>query len=62
MRAIVDGARCTGHARCKASAPEVFALDNLGCALPGEHAVAAGAEAAARRGASACPEGAITLE
>jgi ferredoxin len=62
MRAVVDGARCTGHARCNAAAPEVFALDDLGYALPGEVAVSADTEPAARRGALACPERAITIE
>ncbi|ADP80529.1 putative ferredoxin protein [Pseudofrankia inefficax] len=61
MKVAVDGAKCTGHARCQATAPEVFALDELGYAVPGEREIAAGAEAEARRGASACPERAITV-
>lgn len=62
MKATIDGARCTGHARCNASAPEVFALDELGYAVPGDHAVAPADEPAARKGARACPERAITVE
>ncbi len=62
MKITIDGAKCTGHARCNAAAPDVFGLDALGYAVPGEHAVAVGAEPAAHRGARACPERAITVE
>ncbi|MBL7501633.1 ferredoxin [Frankia sp. CNm7] len=62
MKVVVDGARCTGHAQCNVAAPEVFTLDDLGYALPGEIAVSHDTEPAARRGALACPERAITVE
>jgi ferredoxin len=62
MRVRVDTDRCTGHARCAAFAPDVFVLDELGynvtpvTEVPPEH------EEAARKGALACPELAITIE
>ena len=30
MRILVDKTRCTGHARCNATAPEIFQLDDNG--------------------------------
>jgi ferredoxin len=59
----VDRARCTGHARCHAVAPEVFELDDRGyVALPLRPVVAPQSEEAARRGVDACPERALRLE
>jgi len=60
--ALVEG-RCSGHARCAAVAPEVYVLDeNTGFViLEGTLAVPAGLEAAALRGARACPERAIQV-
>lgn len=62
MNVSVDSAKCTGHARCNAVAPQIFTLDddgysNIGKDLP----VPAGLESAARNGAANCPEGAIIL-
>jgi len=59
----VDGTRCTGHGRCYALAPEVYAPDEEGYndardttfLVPGE------LQAGAVRGLRACPEGAIEL-
>jgi ferredoxin len=62
MRVRVDVDKCQGHARCAALAPDVYVLDELGynvtplTEVPPEH------EDAARRGAMACPELAITVE
>lgn len=61
MRIRVNTAVCVGHALCAARAAEVYALDEQGfCSSDGAQ-VAAGFEEQARRGASQCPEGAITL-
>ena len=63
MRVTVDADVCTGHGRCYALAPEVFAPDDFGhCELvvpDGE--VPAVLEAQARTGAQNCPELAIGL-
>lgn len=62
MRIHVDTDRCSGHARCRALAPEVYELDELGYNVTPSKEVAPELEAAARRGAEACPEQAITVE
>ncbi|WP_216898432.1 ferredoxin [Nocardia alni] len=62
MRITIDTAKCSGHARCWATAPEVFDLDDNGYALPVSQEVPADREAAARAGERACPERAITVE
>lgn len=68
VKVVVDESTCTGHGRCYALAPDVFAPDDYGhCALV--HADAGVAEAevpaaladAARLGRDNCPEQAITL-
>ena len=62
MKISVDSAKCTGHARCNAVAPEVYTLDDEGYCAIGENAeVEPGLEEAARRGATNCPERAITV-
>jgi ferredoxin len=64
LKAVVDTNLCSGHARCNAVAPEVFDLDELGysvLASEGGGSIAPEHEEAARRGAAACPERAITL-
>ena len=53
--------KCVGHARCAAVAPDVFELDDNGYLTPGVKDVPAGQEAAAMRGARACPERAILV-
>lgn len=63
MKAIVDSRLCTGHGRCYTLAPDVFEPDDEGYSMqrdtpidvPAEH------EEAARAGAYACPEGAISV-
>lgn len=61
MKIVVDNSKCTGHARCAATSPEVYELDDLGYVAFSEQEVPVGAEDAARAGAAACPERAITL-
>ena len=61
MRIIVDLDACTGHGRCAALAPEVYSLNEEGLNGTHETVVPPGLEDQARRGASNCPERAITL-
>ena len=61
MKIIVDKAKCTGHARCAGVAPEVYRLDESGYNAMGEAEVPDGLQDKARRGARACPEGAIRI-
>jgi ferredoxin len=61
MRVTVDGDACTGHGRCYALGPEVFAPDERGhCVLLVEE-LPPELEAEARAGESNCPERAITV-
>jgi ferredoxin len=62
MKAVIDLAKCSGHARCYATDPELFQIDDIGYALRPEFEVPAGAEEVAREGAAACPERAITVD
>ena len=63
MKLIVDAARCTGHGRCYASAPDFLTYDDDGYVtvrgqvvdVPDEHV------AAVREAAANCPEQAIEL-
>jgi ferredoxin len=57
---IIEG-RCTGHARCAAAAPEVYHLNSDGYLELAPTVVSPELEAAARRGARACPERAIEV-
>jgi ferredoxin len=62
MRVRVDVERCSGHARCRAMAPDVYELDELGYNVTPVKEVPVGHEDAARKGALACPEQAILIE
>ena len=62
MKVTIDTTLCSGHARCAATAPEVFELDESGYALPFEGEIPPALEEQAREGAYACPERAITIE
>ena len=62
MRVRVDVDKCQGHARCAALAPEVYELDELGYNVTPLKEVPPEQEDAARKGALACPELAITVE
>ena len=58
----VDNSKCSGHARCNASAPQVYPIDDDGyVALRGETEVDQTLRAQAEAGAAACPERAITV-
>ena len=63
MRLSVDTAVCTGHGRCYALAPQLFAPDDFGhCELVvGDGSVASELEEQARVGRESCPEQAITI-
>lgn len=61
MRVEVDSGKCSGHGQCNAIAPEVYDLDDDGYCLINDPEVPAGLEEAARDGAQACPELAITV-
>lgn len=61
MRVQVDTERCSGHARCASFAPEVYVLDELGYNVTPLVDVPPDQEDAARKGALACPEQAITV-
>lgn len=61
MKIHLDSGLCSGHALCAAVAPDVYALDDVGyCAADGIE-VTDHHQEAARKGAAACPEQAITL-
>jgi ferredoxin len=61
VKIVVDQNLCSGHARCAATTPDLYELDDDGfCALT-ELVVAPGSEKNAQAGADACPERAITV-
>jgi len=62
MRISVDAERCTGHAMCRAAAPNVYVLDDLGYNVTPAGEVPPEFADEARRGALSCPESAITIE
>jgi len=61
MRVSVDTSMCTGHGRCYALAPEVFASDEDGFSVVKVADVPPELEAQARTAEASCPERAITL-
>ena len=63
MRLAVSEERCTGHGRCYALAPEVYAPDDEGynAAAGAELEVPKELEERAARGMRGCPEKAIQL-
>jgi ferredoxin len=64
MRAVrVDPARCQGHNRCRAIAPDVFDVDDLGQArVVGDGQISVDQEAKVDLARRNCPEQAITVE
>jgi ferredoxin len=62
VRIRVDRSKCSGHALCFATAPELFGIDDEGYSNVDEVEVQAGMEEQARRGMLACPERAISIE
>jgi ferredoxin len=61
MKIEVNSALCSGHARCNAAAPEIYELNDDGFCAITTLEVAPDQEAAAVKGAAACPERAITI-
>lgn len=61
MRIRADKAKCTGHARCAAVAPDIFKLDDEGYIALEEFEVPDEDEKLARRGVRACPERALAI-
>jgi ferredoxin len=62
MRIRVDPEKCQGHNRCKAAAPELFALDRFGNASAvGDGRVPPEFEEKARLAVANCPELAIEI-
>jgi len=63
MKVKIDGENCCGHARCWVTAPEFYKLDESGYAeFRGQTVdVPPGMEAAAKRGATTCPDHCITI-
>jgi ferredoxin len=59
MKILVNRQRCTGHARCNATAPKLFHLDADGYIDMDSFQVDPADEALAKRGARACPERAL---
>jgi ferredoxin len=57
----VDTGLCSGHARCHATAPEVYDLDELGYVSLASPDISDDAAEPARRGAAACPERALRV-
>jgi ferredoxin len=62
MRIKVLNEKCQGHARCAATAPDIFELDDDGYILPGDIDVKPGDEGRASIGAKSCPECALEIE
>jgi ferredoxin len=58
----IDTERCTGHGRCYAVASDVFESDDDGYGVVRATKLANELLDAARRGASNCPEDAITIK
>ncbi len=62
MKVTVDADLCTGHGRCYALAPDVFAPDDFGhCEIVVAELTTEAAVTQARLGAENCPERAITV-
>ena len=62
VKVRIDSNQCTGHGRCYALAPDVFAPDDSGYGTVIVTEVPPELEAQARAGEQNCPERAITLE
>lgn len=62
MKITLDTSMCSGHARCAATAPQLFRLDDDGYAVPFDEEVPEELRDVARDGERACPERAITVE
>ncbi|WP_080736308.1 ferredoxin [Rhodococcoides fascians] len=62
MRVDVDLEKCVGHAQCFAVAEEIYDIaDDDGTCVIRRHTIAPEDEIAAKKGANACPERAISV-
>ncbi|PPJ16291.1 ferredoxin [Nocardia nova] len=61
MKLTIDTAKCSGHARCFAVAPDVFDIDDDGFALPIDREVSEPMDENIAAGIAACPERAISV-
>ena len=61
IEVAIDTERCTGHGRCYAVASDVFESDDDGYGVVRAQHIPDGQLEAARRGASNCPEDAVTV-
>jgi ferredoxin len=61
VKVVVDGAKCMGHARCNAVAPDAFDLDDEGYAIVTDQAADA-SDTDLHSAAASCPEQAIRIE
>jgi ferredoxin len=61
VRIRVDRDLCTGHALCHLHGPDVYILDDLGYNATDQQEVPPDLWEQARKGALACPEGAILV-
>jgi ferredoxin len=62
MKIVFDPEACTGHGRCYALAPAVFAADDLGRCEVVVAEPAPEQQEAARIAVASCPEDALTIE
>jgi ferredoxin len=60
-RVEIDRGLCSGHARCHATAPDVYDLDDLGYVEVADAEVSVERSEEAQRGAAACPERALRV-
>ena len=61
MRSLLDREKCTGHGRCYALAPAVYAADDEGYCLPRFEQIPEKLEEEAKRAALNCPEDALAV-
>lgn len=62
MKIILDPEACTGHGRCYALAPHVFAADDLGRCEVVQPEPSPEHLQSARTTVASCPEDALTIE
>lgn len=60
MKLTIDTAKCSGHARCYDTAPDIFDIDDSGYALPVDKQVGEPLDEKIADAIAACPERAIS--